>query len=254
MGNRVGKMQQSAPPTLPGDTAVEQHRASDSGATTRSTPVARNSPVPTGLRELPRGHNTPPADVKPQTVFLRDLPPNIMPDVASKLDLDAAKALRLTNKEFTAAGTSRFTGLAVPAAVEISGTARFFSGLVDRAFRAAGVSRFTDADVPAAEIGNMAQFFRDGTNICTLRITDKNNFSDQDLARSIEMLPGSGAKIRRLDLSGCHRLTDAALVKLTGMTAMQSLDLDFCVKITDAGLGHIKGLTAMQTLNLSCQS
>ena len=217
MGNYMIKRQNSAPLALPGDAAVEQSPAGDRCTRrARSAPVARSSPVLTGLRELPRGRETPPADVAPDLLFLLDRLPELMPLIASEFDLDAAKALRLTNK----------------------------------AFREVGASRFTGADVPATEIGNMAQFFSDAANISTLRITDKGNFSDQGLTRLIAMLPDSGAKISRLDLSGCHQITDAGLHNLKGMTAMQSLDLRYCGRVTDTGLGHLSGMTAMKMLNL----
>jgi len=69
MGNYMIKRQNSAPLALPGDAAVEQSPAGDRCTRARSAPVARSSPALTGLRELPRGRETPPADVAPDLLF-----------------------------------------------------------------------------------------------------------------------------------------------------------------------------------------
>lgn len=216
MGDYMAKIEKSALMALPVDAAVEQGTTSDGGTTARATPVSGNSPVLTDLRKLIQDHGNHSADVAPQQPGLGELPPELMAHIASKLELNAAKTLRRTN----------------------------------RAFRATGALRFTGADVPsAAKARGMAQFFSDSTNICTLRITDKNNFRDQNLARLIDMLPEHGAKISHLDLGGCWQITDAGLSHLSGMAAMESLNLGGCWQTTDAGLRHLSGMTAMQSLN-----
>lgn len=216
MDNCVSKRQRLAPLALRDSTAVEPSPSDDLSATVRSAPIARNSPVPAALRELPRPHGIPPADGVSPRASLLVLDPCAAATIAGKLDLDSAKALRLTN----------------------------------RAFRVPGATRFTSADVTvAAEIEGMTQFFRDAENICTLRITDKDNFGDQELQRLVAILPNKGANIRQLDLSGCHLITDAGLTQLSSMSEMQSLNLCECRQITDTGLSHLAGLTAMQSLN-----
>jgi len=152
------------------------------------------------------GIRPPAADVTLQLLDWGDLPQDLTIIIANELDLDAAKALRLTNT----------------------------------AFRVPGASRFTGANVAAAGIGKRGQFFRNATNICTLRITNKGSFGDEDLARLIEMLPERGAKISRLDLSSCHRITDVGLEQLKSMTAMQSLNLCCCPGISKTQVMQLK--------------
>jgi hypothetical protein len=172
--------------------------------------------VPPALPDVAAAEQ-PLAEIEPPKSNWGELGVDLSPRIVRKLDLKSAKALRLTNAAFGMSGTSRFTGADVPA---------------------------------AAEIHTMVKFFRDSTNICTLRITDKENFGDQHMAQLVEMLPGHGAKIDSLDLSGCIKITNAGLDHLTKMTKMQSLNLNYCGQITDAGLGHLSNMTAMQSLNL----
>jgi len=57
------------------------------------------------------------------------------------------------------------------------------------------------------------------------------------------------AHVSALDLSGMP-MSDAGLVHLQGLTALQSLDLSGS-QVSDAGLVYLQGLTALQSLNLA---
>ena len=57
------------------------------------------------------------------------------------------------------------------------------------------------------------------------------------------------AEVVEVYLSG-PKVTDAGLVHLTGLTALERLDL-VDTQITDAGLVHLSGLTALEELDLS---
>jgi Leucine-rich repeat (LRR) protein len=52
-----------------------------------------------------------------------------------------------------------------------------------------------------------------------------------------------------LDLSQCHRVTDAGMVHLKNLACLRRLDL-FDTKIGDAGLEHLTGLTNLENLRL----
>ena len=62
------------------------------------------------------------------------------------------------------------------------------------------------------------------------------------------------AVLRRLDLGGCSKITDAGLLSVSSsLTGLQTLNLRGCDKITDAGLSSVSSsLTGLQTLNLEC--
>jgi hypothetical protein len=57
--------------------------------------------------------------------------------------------------------------------------------------------------------------------------------------------------LQSLSLAMCARLTDEVLAHVGGMTGLRSLYLSYCEQLTDDGLAHIRGLTALQILDLS---
>lgn len=58
------------------------------------------------------------------------------------------------------------------------------------------------------------------------------------------------AALQSLDLHGCYEITEEGLAHFKDLTALQSLSLTGCDQITDAGLAHLKGLTALLYLGL----
>lgn len=72
-----------------------------------------------------------------------------------------------------------------------------------------------------------------------------NTFSDADLAH----LKGFN-QLRRLDLMGAFRVTDAGLVYLEDLANLQSLNLR-STNATDVGLEHLERLTQLRSLDIS---
>jgi hypothetical protein len=221
MGNLVGKVRQSIPAELFSISSIEQQQTSDDSAACEVLGLgATNSALFDVPRRTSRNSSVPKA-IQPTPFPLLKLQndhPELVPLVVSNLNLAGAKALRLTNKAFKASAASRFTQLAV---------------------------------VDATKISNMAELVVDANNAYSIRIVDKANFGDQELAQLVAMMPDKGVAIRQLDLSRCANITSAGLQHIQGLTALQSLNLSCCYNITGAGLNHLSSLTAIQSLDLS---
>ena len=56
--------------------------------------------------------------------------------------------------------------------------------------------------------------------------------------------------LKRLNLSGCKKITDIGLEYLTDIKQLESLDLGGCIEITDMGLKQLNNLTQLRSLNL----
>jgi hypothetical protein len=114
---------------------------------------------------------------------------------------------------------------------------------------------FTGAQIPTSltEIGRMEDFFDKSKNVRALRIEDPATSTDEKLEKLVSLLGNRGPQIARLDLSGCHLLTNAGLAHLAGLTALQEMNLSFCTRLT--ALPSLDRLTALQMLDLSnCES
>ena len=218
MGNLVGKMQDLAPPAPRNISAGAPAPVNSRSASAQPATAAQNNPVINALRTLPQEHATRHADVVPPNLILDKLDLDVMTIVASKLDLNAAKSLRLANKAFKIPGASRFTNVTIPPSVEMDDMVRLFSG---------------------------------AKNVRTLRIGNSNNFGNQQLAQLVETLLNKGLTIQNLDLSDCQLLTDTGLAHLVPLTSLRSLNLGNCGRITDTGLEHVARLTALHSLGLS---
>ena len=222
MENNIGRLQDTVRSASAGEAASQPPQAIDPGRRTQSARLARSSPALADLGALSLRSEAPAAVVAASLFSWDDQNLDVREAVLQKLgastDLPAFKPLRLTNKQFSKAGALLFKG----------------------------------ADVTAVgEIGKMAEFFKASKNIRTLRITDKGNFGNKELAQLVQVLGERGAQIEHLDLSGCYQLNDKGLTHLAGLTALRTLDLTDCYAITDGGLAHLAGLTALQTLSLS---
>jgi hypothetical protein len=57
--------------------------------------------------------------------------------------------------------------------------------------------------------------------------------------------------LEQLTLNYCKQITDAGLASLAGLSALRKLDLRLCSGITDEGLVHLQGLTNLQNLDLA---
>lgn len=62
---------------------------------------------------------------------------------------------------------------------------------------------------------------------------------------------GAFRYLRSLNVSGCHRLTNAALWPITGMTSLKELNLSRCLKVNDASIGHIVSISTLEKLYIS---
>ncbi|XP_057802636.1 uncharacterized protein LOC131017917 isoform X1 [Salvia miltiorrhiza] len=62
---------------------------------------------------------------------------------------------------------------------------------------------------------------------------------------------GAFRYLNSLILADCHKINNAALWNITGMTNLKELDLSRCSKITDAGIQHLLSLPALEKLRIS---
>jgi hypothetical protein len=198
-----------------------QQQTSDDSAACEVLGLDATNPALSGVpKQTPRKSSIP-AAIQPTPFPLLKLQrdhPQLTPFVVSNLNLAEVKALRLTNKAFKAPTESRITQIAI---------------------------------VDATNISNMAELVVDAKNAYSIRIIDKANFGNEELAQLVAMMPDKGAAIRELDLSGCKKITNAGIQHIWGLTALQSLNLSCCYNITDVGLNHFSSLTALQSLDLS---
>jgi hypothetical protein len=221
MGNCIGKMQGPVPPPLLGEVTDSQRPSTISSAPLSPPSRTRSQSAGTNLAAIPPRPGTTAAIVVPPMRSWNDLPLEVQENVATKLDLETARALRQTRKEFRDVGALGFTCAQIPTSL--------------------------------VEIGGMAEFFDKSKNVRELLIEDPANFTDEMLEELVSMLGDRGPQIERLDLSGCRLLTDAGLAHLAGLTALQALDLSHCDSLTV--LPSLDHLTKLQYLVLSgCDS
>lgn len=72
--------------------------------------------------------------------------------------------------------------------------------------------------------------------------------TDDDLNKIIEKF----TKIKELDLSNCHKITDVSVQEVGKLKGLTALNLTYCLSITDNGLAHLKELQeSLEVLNLS---
>lgn len=192
-----------------------------------------------------------PAGKSPVPSPLNDLPHHLKSLIASRLDQDSSKALRLTNKSFGHVGAERITKLTIPAG-EV--------GTLEKLLRGLPFVRnvtITDLDdVGLAQLARMPLETRNKISNISLRanITDAGLVPLQDLMRlqSLELVwcsnitnlaPLQGlTKLQSLNLAGCDGITDANIASLQGLTQLQSLNLGFCPKFTDDALAHLRAV------------
>jgi hypothetical protein len=220
MVESVGNVRKAAPSVSPEDSSIGNTQIINNSASVKSPGVPTSHSALVNAPKRVRGNTPTPAAIEEKRFPLMRLQqshPILTPHVVSYLDLDEAKALRLTNKAFKTPGATRFT-------------------------------RFEVDD--ATKIGDMAELLVDAKNICSILIYDPDHFGDNELAQLVAMLPDSGAHITQLNLSRCKNITDAGLQHLSNLTALQDLDLAGCENITDAGLQHLSNLTALEELDL----
>jgi F-box/leucine-rich repeat protein 14 len=82
------------------------------------------------------------------------------------------------------------------------------------------------------------------------------NITDSNIAallnpQSSTSSAGPQASLRRVELSGCRRLTDITLLLLSTLVRLESLDLTCTDGITDAGLAPLAQLRGLTKLNLN---
>ncbi|KAL1552033.1 hypothetical protein AAHA92_12881 [Salvia divinorum] len=62
---------------------------------------------------------------------------------------------------------------------------------------------------------------------------------------------GAFRYLNSLILADCHKINNAALWNITGLTNLKEMDLSRCSKITDAGIQHLLSLPALEKLRIS---
>jgi hypothetical protein len=201
MGNCIGKMQGPVPPPLLGD-VTESQRPSTVPSSPFSPPSrTRIRSVLAKLAAIPPRPGTTAAVIAPPIDLWNDLEFGVWANVATSLNNpNDVKALRQTSKKLADVGALGFTEAQIPTSL--------------------------------AEIEDMAKFFDKSKNVRALRIKDPTNFTDQKLEKLVSILGDRGPQIERLDLRGCHRLTDAGFAYLAGLTALRSLNLSDCYSLT----------------------
>lgn len=112
--------------------------------------------------------------------------------------------------------------------------------LVNRAYASNDISDVVDFD--AMCLDNLDSESYSGPD-CSLEP------SDFDIALSWALLFPVHA-IRRMNLSGCHHLTDMGVAAMGALHTLQELDMDHCLQVTGVGMAEWNSLTCLSRLSI----